>query len=93
MENMKLKKVEELINEIYDNIVSQATPAMYVRGEFEDLVNKCFDERYNDIAELIENFEDEEKVAYLDIVENCAKRYEKRLTDKFFNCFSNLERD
>ncbi len=88
----KLKKVEELFNEIYDDIVNQATPAIYVRGEFEDLVDKCFDERYNEIVELIEDFTEEEKVAYLDVVENCVKRYEKKLTDKFFSCF-NLERD
>ena len=88
----KLKKVEELFNEIYDDIVSQATPAIYVHGKFEDLVDKCFDERYNEIVELIENFTEEEKIAYLGVVENCVKRYEENLTNKFFNCLK-IERD
>lgn len=87
-----LKKVEKLLNEIYDDIVDQATPAMYVRGEFESLVDKCFDERYNEMEKLIGDFSSEESAAYLDVAERCADRYEKRLTDKFFNCVG-LERD
>lgn len=87
-----LKKVESLLNEIYDDIVSQATPAMYVRGEFENLVDKCFDERYSEIEKLIGDFSSEESAAYLEVAEKCADRYEKRLTDKFYSSVG-LERD
>ena len=87
-----LEKVEKLLNEIYDDIVSQATPAMYIRGEFEDLIDKCFDEKYSELEELIGNLSSEESAAYFGVAEKCADRYEEKLTEKFFNCVG-LERD
>ena len=91
MEN--LKKVENLLNEIYDNIVSQSTPAAsYFSGEFERIVEKNFDDREQELSELISNFSEEESAAYLDVAEKCADRYEKNLTDMFFNIVG-LERD
>lgn len=87
-----LKKVETVLNEIYDNIVNEATPASYIKGDFFKIVEKNFDDREQELNELIGNFSEEESAAYLEIANKCADRYEERLTNKFFNCL-NLERD
>ena len=87
-----LKKVEELLNEIYDNIVNEATPVSYIKGDFFKIVEKNFDDREQELDELISNLSEKESAAYLDVAEKCAERYKERLTNKFFNCLD-LERD
>lgn len=86
-----LEKIKGIYREIHQNIVSKATPKMYFTGEFEELVNKSFNdlggEKLNYLISIEEN-----KKGLEEVLKECNKAYEEELTNKFFQCCG-LERD
>ena len=90
--NKELKELEKTLKEIHKNIVDKATPSMYFSGEFDTLVEECFNsENGIKLNMLIDQIGDNKEL--MNILEKCNNIYEKALTEKFYNCFAEYERD
>lgn len=89
---LKLKELEKTLTEIHKNIVDKATPGKYFNGEFDTLVKECFNsENGIKLNMLINQIGDNKE--FENILEKCNNIYEKALTEKFYNCFAENERD
>lgn len=90
--NKELKELEKTLTEIHKNIVDKATLSKYLNGEIDTLIEECFNsENGIKLNMLINQIGDNKELE--NILEKCYNIYEKALTEKFYNCIAENERD